>query len=363
MAYSVRSGIGWENRAAAQTLTNLNNANTFWAVGIIGRGVALNNFREYLGAATGTLIASDITADLYSADTATGKPSSSIEGPKSCDSAPSAAGYYQWSGFTTTLTAGVQYYIVLKNVNATPASNYVGAYVIRENAISSFNGTASTSGMNRYTSPDGGSTWVTGYSGIACPRFGFAGSLYRGLPIYDLVSGGIPLGVYSTRECGAKFTSPANAIPRAIGLWMRTNVITGTPTGSPRLGLRVGSDAAVYTDPISTASFGANEIVSAFLSTAKAIPASSVCRVSLAETTNSDASGNRFNVTKYLVENDATSKSLLPFGGFVQTYFDGSSWTDTDTETVSCGIIIDDGGEFSAYGMKFHPGMNGNFNG
>lgn len=346
MPYSVRLGVGWDCHAASVSGQNLNNANNWNAAGIRGFGVALNNYRAYVSSKTGTVNASDITAELYSANTSDGKPNASIEGPVNCDTAITGAGFYQWSGFTTVLTAGVHYYVVLKNANGTPASNYIAVQIVREGVFPSNMGSSSNTSQNRYTTTDGGTTWTNAFYGVAGPRFDFAGGIYRGLPISDTGSSGINYRVYSSREAGSKFTSPANARMRATGLWIQVNSISGTPTGSPRIGLYVGSDAAVYTDNIPNAAFATGVILFSRLSTAKEIPPSTVCRIVLSETTQSDTSANGFNTQSFTVENTATSKGLLPFGAFPLTYWDGSSWTDVDTLSVPCGLMLDDTQEF-----------------
>ena len=360
MQYSPRFGLGWEARASAQTGQNLNSANAWAALGIRGFGVALNKVKIYL-AITGTLAASDVTIELYSADGTTGKPASSVDGPVPCDAAPGTTNYHQWSGLTATLTDGAQYYAVVKNVNGSPTTNFPTVYIVRENIYPTRYGTSSAVGMNRMTTADGGTTWTNAFAGVGGPRFEFAGGIYRGVPVYDVASGGTTYGVYSTREAGMKFTSPANWVPNAKGLWIQVGTVTGTPTGNARLGLYVGSDSPVYTADINRSAFGSGEIMGGFFSTSKSIPPSSVCRIVLGETTQSDGSTNRFNVYKYSVENDATSKSLLPRGGWVATYWNGSSWVDTDSDTIAGGILLDDGGEFQAWARN-HPGMTGGFN-
>ena len=363
MAYDVRFGLGFAPIGTSLTTMQVNAANSWHAWGITGRGVALNKVMTYSSVVTGTLLASEITMELYSANTSDGKPNASIEGPISCDTAPSGAGWHQWSGFTTTLTSGLQYYLVIKNVNATPASNYVTIRIAREYIYPIYQAGANNDGMNRYTSSDGGSSWSNAYTGIAGMRFEFAGPTYRGIPVWSLDNLGVSYGVYSTRESGAKITSPANAIVKAIGVWVQAGAISGSPTGEPRLGLRVGADAAVYTHNINRVAMGTANIVRGYFSSAKSIPASSVCRITLGETANSDASTARYNLYGWAVQDTAASKALFPFGGMPLTYYDGSSWAETDTYVCACGLILDDASEFGAYGVKMHPGMNGNFNG
>lgn len=349
--------------ASTTTATQaLNAAATWLAYGFQAPagGKTLSSVRAFLSATSGTLIASDLTCSLYS--NSAGSPGSSIEGPKSCGSAPSGSAWYDWTGFSTALTGGTQYWLVFKNANGTPASNFPTFRLIA--SLGGIIVGATVFGDSRKTSADSGSTWAgTSNSQIAGFRLGFSDGSYAGLPLSNFAVSGSGVGVYSARELGSRFTTPSNGKLRVAGLFKSVNAKTGTPTGNARLRLYTGSSPSLLatTDSLlSVPDITGVSIIQGYFSTVQTLDPGTVVRVVLSETTQSDASTNRFNSNVFTVDTDSNSLALMPFGGFVQTYFDGSSWAETNSALIPCGLLLDDGaGEFAASASGIGMLVNG----
>lgn len=338
---------------------------TWLAYGFQARGKTLNSVRAFLSATAGSLIAADVTCSLYS--DSGGAPNASIEGPKSCGSAPSGSAWYDWTGFTTALTGGTQYWLVFKNANGTPGTNFPTFRLIT--TMNSLLGGSAVHGDVRKTSTDSGSTWAgTSNTQIAGFRLGFSDSTYGGLPLSNYAISPSGVGVYSARELGSMFTTPANASLKVIGIGAVFNAKTGTPTGNARFRLYTGASPSLLatTDSLINASnITGVTVLAGYFSAVQTISASTIVRAVLGETTQSDASTARFNLNAFTVDTDAASLALMPFGSFQQTYFDGSTWGETSSALVPIWLLLDDGaGEFASGGggVQRKPGnMNGGF--
>lgn len=61
--------------------------------------------------------------------------------------------------------------------------------------------------------------------------------------------------------------------------------------------------------------------------------------------------GNDYRFFRFTLENSATTKAQLPFGGVQKTYStDGVTFTDTDTEAAPFQLFLDTSGEFTVSG-------------
>jgi hypothetical protein len=102
--------------------------------------------------------------------------------------------------------------------------------------------------------------------------------------------------VYSTREVGVKFTSPANATLKVAGLAMGIHGAVGTPTGQMRLNLYNGTTLLGRTNPLSAITQGNDGWVRSYFSSPIQLPPSTVARVTLGETANADTSANTWSL-------------------------------------------------------------------
>ncbi len=313
-------------------------------------GLTLSEARIYVSAISGTLGASDITADLYDSTGASGGPGSAIETGKLPSATINAAGYYTFTGFTTALTGHSLYWIVLKNVNGTPATNFATIRFTNTPPVYSMGDlVARVTTWMRGTSTNSGSSWSL--AARSCLRVGYSGGLYDGFPANNHLAAVVGDGVYGTRESGLLVTTP-NATIRAAGVAFQTSH-SGTPTGNLRYGLWTGTTPVnlAYTEgiPNAVAVNTSTNWMHDYFATVQTIPPRTVLRITMAESTQSDSSSNRYLGLEMPWDTDANSLPLLPWDGTCQkTYFDGSSWTDSPlgTSIFPHVLFLDCAGDF-----------------
>ncbi len=328
--------------ATSSNAQALNTANTWLAFSFVPDITrTFNEFRFNVSAVAGSLASTDITVDLYS-DSA-GKPNVSIEGPKTVN--VTGAGWFTATGFSTSCTGGTPYWCVIKNVNGTPASNnctiawVTGLMPLYLANISyGFNETKTTTGAGGF---------ATATTNISGPRFGFADG-YMGQP-FSTIGASADL-VYGVRESGVVWTSPANSDILVKGIAFTVRSVTGSPVGPARFGLRVGADAAVYTNsPPNNNPFNTNDVVTLYFSSNVRVRANTVCRATLADASgNSDTSSNAYKLVEVTMDSDSNSAALMPFlGTAMKTYTtDGTNFTDTATAIFPFELLLDTDGPF-----------------
>ncbi len=368
--YRAGQVLGWLPQAPNATSTQaLSAAATWCAISFIPDAArTLSAVRVFVSAIAGTLAGTDITCDLYDSTGTTGAPGASVEAGKVPTATITASGWYDFTGFTTVLVAGQTYWLVFKNVNAVQATNNCTFRVVTGVVFGPLTGSTASGRFvwSFATSANSGSTWSLslGSTGV---RVSYADGSYDGMPASSVAAAGVGDGVYSARESGVKFTSPPNGVLKVAGLAIFVTAKTGTPTGSIRLGLWTGITPSnlAYTQSIPLASPGTQWIY-AYFSSVQTLQPGTITRITLAETTQSDASGNRFNNREVIWDTDSNSTILLPWEGTcVKTYFDGSStWTDTAGSIFGHALLLDTAGEFEAGasgGVLLNPGMTGGF--
>ncbi len=337
----------------APSTTALSAAATWLAISFsLPKTLTLARLKIYCTAVTGSLAGTDLTADIYS--DAANLPNASIVSSATLTSAITASTWAEFggasTGFNTSLTGGNQYWAVFKNLNAVPASNFPTFQFGTNNPASSF--FTGAYGWTKKHTTNSGSTWVGGTSqGTYGLRLEFTDGSFSGLPFQNSAVNGSALGVYATREYGSKFTSPSNAILQVAGLFLFVGAPAGTPTQPGRLGLWTGTSPVnlAYTNSIPVTSMASASWLTQYFSATQTIQPGTVCRVTLGEVSQADSSSNRYNALSYTIENDANSKALMPIGGTMQqTYFNGSTWADTDTAICPCGLLLDTEGQFGA---------------
>jgi hypothetical protein len=308
----------------------------------------LNKVKIYVSAVSGTL--TSFSCDVYS-DSA-GAPGSSLSSTSTVTTMPTTGspGWTEFTGLSQALTAGTRYWLVFKNLTATPASNFPTVRFGNSAAVPLVLGGATAWGWGKKHSTDSGSTWAgTAIAGSFGWRLEYSDGSFDGLPIEDSSTMSVSTGgVYSTRESGAIFTTPANCNWKVRGVVMFAQKV-GTPTGNLRFRLYQGTTLLATTDVIPAANITTNVLHAAYFSATQTLAPSTSYRVVLSESTQSDTSSNYYRSSEYLIENNADSKALFPWS-IKRTYFDGASWTETDTSIPFFGLIGDTDGEFASSG-------------
>jgi hypothetical protein len=334
------------------SVQQLNAAGKWNAYGFVpDRSVTISSVRAYVSAITGT--GGTTTCEIQS-DSNAAPSGTDLTGGSAQSQITTAKGWYTWSGFTASLTAGSQYWAVFKNTDGTPVTNYPTFQFGAGNATTSnwvpWIGSNSYGWQQRNTS-NSGSTWP---SQPAAPgagwRVGYSDGSYDGTPVQ--ASAPSADRVYQTRESGVVFTSPPVALNvSSVAIHMQS---IGRPVGQPR--------ARIYTGSTPTLLGTSSPVVSPeaiivhphawsrfFFSPSLVIPASHVIRVTLADDGSSDGPSNCWAGFEITQDSDSNSIALLPFRGTYQkTYYNGSNWTDTTGSFIPVVLGLDLTGEFAA---------------
>ena len=324
----------------------LNAANTWCALSfVLAESKTLSKVKLYTTSVTGTLGSTDLTCDIYS--DVSGSPGTSVESRNTVTATPTGALWVEFTGFTTALTAGTRYWLVFKNVNATPTTNYL-TYQWGSSDTSPFLlGSISPSwGWTKKHTTDAAATWISAQGNVSGLRLEFSDVSFNGLPVQAL--GYSTDYIYSTRELGVLLTLPSNAKLNVRGMALFLNKI-GAPAGNLRYRLYDGTTLLATSDAVNIANVETGaRWTPAYFSTTQTLNAGLSLRASAGITTGGDAS-NYIRCYGYTVENNADSKALLPWGA-QRTYYNGTSWVETDTGILPFALILDTDGEFTATG-------------
>lgn len=347
------------NSPTGTTTLPLNAAATWLAYGFVPDrpGLTLANARAFVSGTAGTFASgADLTCDLYG--DANGAPNASVEGPKSCTTTPSGSGWRDWTGFTTALTQGQQYWLVFKNANGVPATNTATfRYGATGAAAAQAVGTQGRYGWIKQHTANSGGAWGTSVTTSAGWRVGYGDGTFDGTPASSVGSSADL--VYASRESGVKFTTPPNAVLNVAGLSFYLAPVAGAPAGGVAFRLYSGAGAAP-TPLATTATIPAGNVsgsgwYTAYFGAGVAVQPGTVLRATLADATpgGADSSSNAYRLGEVTWDGDANSLALLPFEGTAgKTYGnpDNTSFADTATGLFAFGLLLDTAGEFAAAG-------------
>lgn len=321
--------------------TALSSATTFAAFSIPGDGRTLNEVRFYTSAITGTVDGTELHAMLYSSSAL--HPASLVGSEDHTLAAGTITGaaWRTISGFSTTLTAGDHYWIVFKNTNATPASNYP---TIR--AISSTNsywgGDYRAWGWMYRTATDNAdpnlATWTTSTSiqsamGI---RLGFSNSTYAGLPASAQAG---QYKSYGTTYVGMSFVAPANVTLYGVSSFVYK---VGSPTGTLHYALYQDTTlvAATYT-AAADETYSSGAWVPLYFASGQALTSGVRYRIVLVDSAT-DSSSNCYGIYGVSTDTDSNSLTLTGFGGTQQyATYNGSTWSDTQGTMLPVALFVD----------------------
>ena len=166
---------------------------------------SLNEVRVFCKAVAGT-IGSSVTCYIY-ADSGSGTPATTVLASSATMRAGWAANtWVDFIGFSLALTAGSLYWIVLKNGNGTPTTNYPSVAYGPADSIPSLaagiSGGFPTWGSSLYSG-----SWTANVNGYSCLRLKYSDGNYDGLPLQAAIS----LQGVNGAATGVKFTMPSNS--------------------------------------------------------------------------------------------------------------------------------------------------------
>lgn len=328
---------------------DLDAAGTWLALSFQAQGKTLSSVRVWLSQVAGTVPAADITCHLQAATISAGDsyPSNTTIESRPLSAAPTV-GWNEFTGFSTALTLGTQYWLVFKNGNATPASNFVELTTINT-GLSLYAAEDSYGWMRRLTT-DGGTGWGAS-TPCAAHLIAYSDGAKDGTPWRGVFTSGTTDGIYSTRMTGTLFTAPANVKLRVRGLSILMVGSTGTPTGKVILRLYEGTTLVRSTPEFTPSINPGNTFVSGHFDTAYDLTPGVQYRAVVAETTQSDTSSNRYNV-RFNLWDQAGGVARMPFGmDTKRTMFDGTDWSEVEDTVngswVPLSLMLEPGNEFA----------------
>lgn len=284
----------------------------------------------------------------------------------------------EFTGFSTALSANTMYWITFTNVSASPGTDYPQLifYTSASTVLPLTLGTGANAwGYVRRTSSDG-TTWAAGAATMHGMRLEFNDSgaiTYWGYPFtQQAVASTVSPDqrVYGNRAYGALFTTPQGPSLKIRGIRYFHNK-TGSPTdlimsiySGGANGALIGSCAAIPAANATASQY--NQVY-----TTSVITLSPGTDYRAVITTSGGNTTNYYRGYHYLVEDNAESKALIPYGWKATFTSDITAnpivWTDYDT-LMPCNfaLLLDTDGEFAAGssgGLLTHPGMGGGMRG
>lgn len=330
------------------TTVALSAAATWHARGFtVRRALTINTVREYLTAKTGTLATTDVSCDIYS-DTGSGIPNVSLGSTTTVSPALAAATWCEWSGLSVALTANTQYWIVWKNLNGTPASNFP---TLRASLLDTLPVFGWGFGWPKVTTVNSGTTWATNaQANVSGTRLGFSDGSYQGFPVENIATG---TATYGTREHGIKFTVPSNAPLVVSGVQIYVRSKTASP-GSLRARIYRGSSSTptliATSEVIAPGLIGSGVYAGCPFASDVTLTPGETIRLVMSQTGGD--SSNHYQGSDYTLDNDANSIALGPFNGTCSktTTTDGTNFTETANIVMPMGLILKADGELAAAG-------------
>lgn len=326
----------------------------------------LDKFQVYVTGVNGTLGASDFVAELFASD-GSQPTGAAISSQTALTASVAGSAWSEWAGFNDVLAANAQYWVVAKNCNASPATNYptVLRQVLNSMPIPPNRG----SGMSYLCSTNGGTSWAACTNPSSAPAVvvecaeGYA----MGYPFTTGSAGNAvftPNIAYDTREAGVIMTVPDDAKLRVIGGVCATAKI-GTPAAGLRYRLYNGTTLIASTGTRAAALVNTSPAyLKLYFASPQILDAGATIRLVAGAAATGDTSSNGYGVGFVNVSADAEAQTLKPFN-MSRTTYDGSTWTETTTIVPSCALILDNGDYFEAGatgGSDKYQGINGGLN-
>lgn len=329
-------GVGLYSPNAS--VLQLNSTGIFGAWSFIADGSkTINTVSFYVSAISGALDSDDINVSIYNTDTATGKPSSSLASTTAVTATPTGASVVTVTGLSYSVTAGAQYYVVIKNDAAAPATNNFS--VRRYTGIRNDQTTGgSLFGVNYATTSDSGTTWTVTSNALMC-QVGYSdGSIQGLLATNNGFTGGVYGSSGSKRHEGVYLVTPEGATLKANGFYISISK-TGTPTGILTAKMRIGT--SIYTSTNTLAAGQVGGVVPFALPSTVEIPGGSVVRITF-ENNAADSSSNCYRMPYYMLDDSSANKAIVP----LQTQYtlsvdDAATWANTDEYLVIGGLVLD----------------------
>jgi hypothetical protein len=354
------------NLTGGPTTLALSAANTQLALGfVIPAQKTLAEVAAFLSAVNGTLgagsLSCDLRNDLGGLSAAGGQPAAaSVESRSTVASVPAGAGRVDFTGWTSVIPPDTQQWCVFRNTDGAPATNFPtyrwGGTVTHLPIV--HGGPAVVVplyGWGKLHATDGATFTTSPQPASAFLRLKFTDGTFAGFPFNNILNPGSAVGVYGTREAGARVTIPADwPVLRVAGitLYLRRN---NTPTNNLLYKLYAGGGASPTLLATTAQILPTSQVATTpswyhlFFASPQLVFPGQTYRLTCVNDAGGDSTTSYFSFLEQLIDNDANSKALVPFSS-QRTYFDGAAWADTDTATPAWGFILD-------FSQEYVPGL------
>jgi hypothetical protein len=311
--------------------------------------LTLSNLHIFL-AKTGTVNAGEVRVDIYS-DNA-GTPNVSLA---NVTNAGTLANGWNDFAFSLALSAHTAYWVVIRNLAGTPASNFP-TMRWSTNGGGPLHMNNSGTGYNwcKRHSTDSGATWAGATNANIFPaaRFDFSSGDYGGIP-FESAAVDTTNTIFAARELGNLFTTPANV--RLVVTGVTASMFrAGTPTGNLRYRIYKGTTlVATSGEVIPGVIVNAAGMVPGYFSSPVTLEPATAYRFVACESSQSDTTTNSYRLGVYTMENTATSLALKPHNGTVKKTYLNGTWTDTATDFCSMALLLDQDATFYPVATDF----------
>jgi hypothetical protein len=358
-AQGMMQGVGTPGTGALPNMTvcSTNGSANYCAIEFVAVGShVLSTISLELGSITGSLGPNDLEVDVYS-DNGAQSPSTSLGSGYTSTTVTQSGLWYTWSGYTGATKSGMMYWLVLKNKNAAPITNYATLKVWYPQNVAPMpliTGSR-TQLLQGITATYNGSSWSdTGDIGIFKIYYSDSGK-YQGYPLITY-SVDYANTVYSGAAVGSLFTSPSVAMSVSC-ITMQSATSVGTPTGNLQLQIYAGSSGTLSllgtTDPVPSFANTGYPVTACFESPV-IVPANTTIRVVMSEISSNDSSASAYRTYYMTYDGTTGGPGLTPFGGTLQETYCASSggcttashWTQFDNQFVPFELFLTPGSEF-----------------
>lgn len=299
-------------------------------------------------AQTGALVTADFSAEIYS-DIAT-VPGTSLATCLPPNSVPVNNSTTTFHTCNYAVTAGNYYWVVLKNLNASPAANFM-SYQTSHSGMSLRVG----ANWNSFRTTDSGANWTQNVAGAGGWRIEYSDGSFGGTAVK---AGTVTGNIFDTTELGIVFTIPSDWPTLNVAGAMGALSKTGAP-GAANIALYEGTNVVATSSTsviLSTSIATTLDYHSFYFPTVQTMLPGSTYRLTFREGTVGDGSGNRYNhYVITMVDTSTTTTNTMPFGGTMRaTTLSGGAWTDSTTSVSAISVILDANNpfDFSAGGTR-----------
>jgi len=312
--------IGYMGGGFGASNFTLNSATAAAAYSIIGNGKTLTGIRLNLSAINGTVNGSNVQVSLCGDTNAA--PNATCDNTTTLASGTISAGVKDFT-VSKALTFGTTYWVVVKNLNSTPTTNYPTIRAIT-NSTGQWNGTDVRTHGWRFRTTTDGSTWtVTPLADASGMRFAYSDSTYSGLMLTSQTG---PMKAYGGTSVGALIAAPASGTILGLSFYI---VKTGTPTGTLSYSIYAGSSttplATTYSIPLGEV-YTSGAMIPLYFSSPVTVVEGTSYHVVISNSA-ADSSSNCYSLYTGAMDTDVASLALRPMG-IQATSFDGTTRTD-----------------------------------